>query len=196
MNPEDTRLIQAIEQVTHGGVRLLVTLARRGKALERDDPERAKSLLAAVMTHPLYKGGRLTFDMLEIEDLMLDGPRVESMSTHEVIQVLSTGAHQLGDALKRMGSPEPEGDDHDGARPAIPPIAHGAPGDAPVETTTLPRLSLGPEDEASRTTASSTAEVEDSGGRDSAPELRSSDYLYGYVVLGWLDVAGGITTFH
>ena len=66
VNPGDAQLIQQIQKATQGGSRLLCTLARRGKALERDDPERAAFLLAVLRPHPLYKGGRLAFDMLEI----------------------------------------------------------------------------------------------------------------------------------
>ena len=51
--------------------------------------------------HPLYKGGRLAFDMLEIEDLMLDASTVDSMNTLELNQVLSAGTHNLIAVLRR-----------------------------------------------------------------------------------------------
>jgi len=198
VNPADTYLLQAIQQVTTGGARLLVTLARRGKAIERDDPERAAYLLEAVMTHPLYKGGRLTFDMLEIEDVMLDGPPVELMSRREVTSVLSAHAHDLGDTLRRMGAPGlgdglPVGasaDDADVLDGSVHALTQNAV--ESVEDIALPRLSLGPEDELPRTTTASTAPDADRDALGDEPELQSSDYLYGYVVLGWLDVAGGI----
>ena len=105
MNPKDARLVEQIRQITQGGARLLVTLARRGKGLERNEPLRAAFLLRAVATHPLYKGGRLAFDMLEIEDLMLDGSPVDPMSTREVIQVLGAGVDRLAERLREMGAP-------------------------------------------------------------------------------------------
>ena len=52
----------------------------------------------------------------------------------------------------------------------------------------LPRVSIGPADEVARTANASTARDEGRDRRDSEPELRSSDYLYDYVVLGLLDV--------
>ena len=47
MDPADIQLIGQIQQVTNGAARMLVTLARRGKGIERDDPQRAAFLLAA-----------------------------------------------------------------------------------------------------------------------------------------------------
>jgi hypothetical protein len=70
----DERLLARIEGATLGGRALLCTLARMGSALRRDDPVRAHLLLHAIQSHPFYKGGRLLFDVLELEDLMLDGP--------------------------------------------------------------------------------------------------------------------------
>lgn len=75
MNPTtDERLLARIEGATLGGRALLYTLARMGSALRRDDPIRAHLLLHALQSHPFYKGGRVFFDVLELEDLMLDGP--------------------------------------------------------------------------------------------------------------------------
>lgn len=51
----------------------LCTLARHGVALRRREPERAGALLARVECWPLYKGGQFLFDLMEWEDLMLDG---------------------------------------------------------------------------------------------------------------------------
>ncbi len=54
----------------------------------------------------------------------------------------------------------------------------------PASAAQLPRVSLGPE-----------ADEEDRDTRDTEPELRSSDYLYDYVVIGLLDVIGSIGMF-
>ena len=201
MNPADALLIEQIQQVTQGGTRLLVTLARRGKALEQDDPQRAAFLLAAVGTHPLYKGGRLAFDMLEIEDLMLDGSQVDPMSKRDVIQVLNAGAHHLAETLRQMGCPA-----QGGRMPAEAPTRDadvlGGPvrgraqsADEPAAATLLPRVSLGPAGDMARTANAFAPRDEGRDTRSSEPELRSSDYLYDYVVLGLLDVVGGIRIF-
>lgn len=52
---------------------LLCTLARRGAALRRDAPARARAWTDALCVHPYYKGGQFLFDLLEWEDFMLDG---------------------------------------------------------------------------------------------------------------------------
>jgi hypothetical protein len=48
VNPADKQLIEHIQHATRGGCRLLCTLARCGKALERDEPHRAEFLLARI----------------------------------------------------------------------------------------------------------------------------------------------------
>ena len=100
MNPADAQLIAHIQQVTQGGARLLVTLARRGKALQQDESQRAASLLAGVETHSLYKAGRLAFDMMEIEDLILDGSQLDPMSSQELMLVFRSGIRDLAAILK------------------------------------------------------------------------------------------------
>jgi hypothetical protein len=196
MKPADVQLIEQILQTTKGGSRLLCTLARRGKALERDEPRRAALLLDAVRFHPLYKGGRLTFDMLEIEDLMLDGSPAESMTTSELSQVLSAGARNLVDALRRMGSgPQAVAKPGETIGGEPDPLTRrvGAPlkgTDVPGATTPLPRVSFGPAHGAVAAQTFPASEVGAEAIR-SEPELQSSDYLYDCVVLGFLDLLGG-----
>jgi hypothetical protein len=198
VNPADVQLVQQIQQATLGGSRLLCTLARRGKALERDEPERAEFLIAAVRLHPLYKGGRLAFDMLEIEDLMLDSAPADSMNTFELTQVLSAGARDFFDALRRSGSgaqtgpgPAQTSDGQiDSRRSSVrqDSNATGSPGTA----SGLPRVTFGPAHDAVAAARQSPARDEGPEGDRREPELKSSDYLYDYVVLGFLDVLGGI----
>jgi hypothetical protein len=190
MNPNDAQLVEQIRQITQGGTRLLVSLARRGKGLERNEPLRAAFLLTSVGTHPFYKGGRLAFDMLEIEDLMLDGSPVDPMSAREVIQVLSAGADRLVERLREMGAPAQR------RGPAEADIRDtDAPGSAGRDQAPLPRLRLGPADDAAMTANAFAARDEGTDTRDIEPQLRSSDYLYDYVVLGLLDMAASIMTF-
>ena len=185
MIPDDVRLIERIQQATRGARVLLCTLARRGKALERHQPERAAFLLAALRPHPLYKAGRLAFYMLEIEDLMLDGLAVDPLSDVQLTRMLSAVAgrgHDLADVFLRFGSNGRDGDGApDAARPAFEP-----PGDAPAPTDVLPRLRFGPDPE----DAVNGSPWRDGEGGGAGPELTSSDYLYDLVVLGFLDGLG------
>jgi hypothetical protein len=198
VNPADAQLIHQIAQATLGGSRVLCTLARRGKAMERDEPLRAEFLLASVRLHPLYKGGRLAFDMLEIEDLMLDSSAADSINTSELTQLLSTGAQNLFDALRSLGlgaqtGPAPAQPSHGQTDSRATPVRRSADGtDTPGAGGTLPRVSFGPAPAASVAARHSPARHQDPEGVQSEPQLTSSDYLYDYVVLGFLDVLGGI----
>jgi len=186
MTPEDVRLIERIQQATRGARVLLCTLARRGKALEFRHPERAAFLLDAMRPHPLYKAGRLAFDMLEIEDLMLDGLAVDPLTDFQLTQMLSAVAgrgYDLADVFLRFGSSGRDGDGGpDAPRPAFGPSR----GDATVPTDVLPRLRFGPDP----MDAVDGSPSRDGDAADPGPELTSSEYLYDLVVLGFLDVLG------
>jgi hypothetical protein len=168
VNPADARLIQNIQQAT-GSIRdVLVKLGRRGKALERAQPGRGALLLTAVRPHPLYKAGRLTFDMLEIEDLILEGPLVDPIDQHDLVGTLIAVSGRWLDfasALQRLGSDRKDRDSS--------PLTAETDLPAPL----LPRVHLAPEEAVEATTPD--------------PELTSSDYLYDLVVLGFLDLLGG-----
>jgi hypothetical protein len=188
LNPADASLITHIQRATGGARALLCTLARRGKALEHDQPQRAAFLLAAVRPHPMYKGGRLAFDMLEIEDLMLDAPPLDPLSDDELndaLQALAGAGFDLTELLLRLSPDEKD------SRPRSASIAGNVPAQKRVEvasqTPALPRVSFGPADD-----MGIAAAFGDSGSnpRVSWPELLSSDYLYDFVVLGLLDALG------
>jgi len=194
VNPDDARLIAQIQLTTQGGRKVLCALARRGKALERDEPHRGALLLAAMRSHPLYKGGRLTFDMLEIEDLMLDGPPVGLLSDIQLAQVLTAVAgrgRNLADALLLFGTGEP-----DVGAPAAVPVGESAFSsashfEAPAPSVALlPRVRFGPARDVIAIAKGSSAREGGTEAAESWPELLSSDYLYDYVVLGFLDVLG------
>ncbi|MFI6098136.1 hypothetical protein ACIA8G_21460 [Lentzea sp. NPDC051213] len=77
---------------------VLCTLARRGGYLRETDPLRARHMLDELSRSPLYRGGQFLFDLLELEDFMLDGDVPPSAAT-----VLDDGAlRQLGVALRRL----------------------------------------------------------------------------------------------
>lgn len=69
----DLRLLEAIRVQDQGLRALLCTLARRGVALRRSAPQRARRWLDELSVHPLFKGGQFLFDLLEWEDFMLEG---------------------------------------------------------------------------------------------------------------------------
>jgi hypothetical protein len=168
VDPADARLIRNIQQATTSTREMLVKLGRRGKALERAQPGRGALLLSAVRPHPLYKAGRLAFDMLEIEDLILDGPPVDPINEQDLIGTLiAVGGRWLdfAAALQRLGSGRRVGRSS--------PMAAETDRPGPL----LPRVHLVPDD------------AVDTTGPD--PELISSDYLYDLVVLGFLDLLGG-----
>jgi hypothetical protein len=182
MNSEDVRLIETIQQATQGARVLLCTLGRRGKALELHDPERAAFLLAALRPHPLYKGGRLAFDMLEIEDLMLDGPPVGPLTDFQLTEMLGAvvpRGYGLADMFLRFGANGRDGGPEAPLRASL-----ESRGDSRGRTELLPRLRFGP-DSIDGTDGSPDAVSSPPG---SGPELTSSDYLYDLVVLGFLDV--------
>ncbi|HEV2035150.1 MAG TPA: hypothetical protein VGU71_13290 [Candidatus Dormibacteraeota bacterium] len=168
MSPADARLIQNIQQATKSSREVLVKLGRRGKALERVQPVRAALLLTAVRPHPFYKAGRLAFDMLEMEDLILGGPPVDPINQHDLVGMLIAVAGRWLDfaaALQRLGSDRRNGESA--------PVTAETDRPAPL----LPRVRLGPEEAVEAT--------------EPDPELISSDYLYDFVVLGFLDLLGG-----
>ena len=168
VNPADARLIQNIQQATRSTREMLIKLGRRGKALQRAQPGRGALLLTAVRPHPLYKAGRLAFDMLEIEDLILDGPAVDPIDQHDLVGTLIPVAGRWLDfasALQRLGSGRRDGESS--------PITV----EADWPGFLLPRVHLVPEEAV--------------GATEPAPELTSSDYLYDFVVLGFLDLLGG-----
>jgi hypothetical protein len=70
----DELLLEAVGRGNQWLRALLCTLARRGVALRLAQPERGRRLLDALAPLPLYKGGQFLFDLMEWEDLMVDGP--------------------------------------------------------------------------------------------------------------------------
>ena len=192
VNPADAQLIQQIQKATQGGSRFLCTLARRGKALERDDPERAAFLLAVLRPHPLYKGGRLAFDMLEIEDLMLDALPVDALDDAELAEIfrsLSMRGRTLEDMFLRFVGGRESGVHSQPAREKTDLLGHeNAQAEAPSAAELMPRIRFGPSSDDNSANGSGT------GTHRSDPELLSSDYLYDYVVLGFVHVLSGEKT--
>ena len=105
--------------IGHANLRVrgtLCTLAVYGATMRRDEPERARQLLDALATWPVFKAGQFLFDLMEWEDFMLDGdppplwPRDElAAALDEPRRLLSTpaGAVEAG-AVEAAGHPELE----------------------------------------------------------------------------------------
>jgi hypothetical protein len=171
---------------------LLRTLAVRGKALERAHPERAEFLLAAVRSHPLYKGGRLAFDMLELEDLMLDAPATALLNDAQVAELLNDLAANSRSTIEAiLGFASGAGN---GPAPSTSAAENGgdrvsAAVSARTAGTGLLRVSFGPSSDPMEPAGSSGSQNGPSSP-EPEPQLLPSDYLYDYVVLGFLDKLG------
>ncbi|AIR99560.1 hypothetical protein [Streptomyces glaucescens] len=85
LTPTDHRAFAFLGQVNGSLRQCLCTLARHGAALRRDAPERARLLLDTVRPWPLYKGGQFLFDLMEWEDLMVDGDPPPVMPTERIV---------------------------------------------------------------------------------------------------------------
>jgi hypothetical protein len=85
LTPTDHRAFAFLGQVNTCLRQCLCTLARHGVALRRLDPERARVLLDAVRPWPLYKGGQFLFDLMEWEDLMVDGDPPPLMPAERIV---------------------------------------------------------------------------------------------------------------
>lgn len=81
----DHRAFAFLGQVNSCLRQCLCTLARHGRALRRREPARAAVLLDKVRPWPLYKGGQFLFDLMEWEDLMIDGEPPPLMSAERII---------------------------------------------------------------------------------------------------------------
>ena len=153
----DDKLIAHIQKSNAQVRALLCALARRGKALKQTEPERGQDWLAVSRAHPLYKACRIGFDLLELEDMMLDGPAPTQVDgyfeTHSVQAIV--------DALTRL-------------QRALMDASHAAER-SPMDSA-LGQLAL----HGGTTLA---PEPPPDGGW---PALTSSDYLYDLVVLGVL----------
>ncbi|MDY7023398.1 MAG: hypothetical protein SWJ54_18940 [Cyanobacteriota bacterium] len=100
LNSEDIDKLTAIGKGNKSLRAILCTLARRGLAFRQSHPERAKAILEALSTYPLYKGGQFLFDLMEWEDFMLDGTPPEIVP----LDFLGTLPESLSNLFKALGN--------------------------------------------------------------------------------------------
>lgn len=109
LKPADIELIRRIRGTTVALSSLLCAFARRGKALFQDEPARADALLAAIRPHPLYRAGRIQFDLLELDEIMIDGTRLPlGLDERELIRAMTRVLERIEQTLQETGgSPAP-----------------------------------------------------------------------------------------
>ena len=81
LQQEDIAVLESLQSGSQWLRAVLSTLARRGIDFRQKHPTRAKLILDALSTSPFYKSGQFLFDLLEMEDFMLDGPPPEIIPT-------------------------------------------------------------------------------------------------------------------
>lgn len=72
-HPDDRTQLEAIQRANVRVRAFACTLARRGVAFREADAPRSRALLDVLSTWPAYRAGQLLFDLLELEDFMVDG---------------------------------------------------------------------------------------------------------------------------
>lgn len=198
----------------------LCTLARHGVALRRADPERARLLLDTVRPWPFYKGGQFLFDLMEWEDLMVDGDPPPLMPAERIVAAFTLPVQWIAAATAETPT----------AANLIPGQRTAAALDFPLRllaTTArtaflgaaqdLTHLLTSPADKAAgQDSAQTTDQATDQDATDDVPEpdtLPESDgqdtlaggelppleggfYLYEDIVLGALDVLGPVLADH
>ncbi|MFI1367280.1 hypothetical protein [Streptomyces griseochromogenes] len=185
----------------------LCTLARHGVALRRREPERARVLLDTVRPWPLYKGGQFLFDLMEWEDLMIDGEPPPLMSRERIVsacvlpvQWLAAATAQAPTAAKLIpGQRTANALDLplrllvSTARTAL----QGAAQDL-TDLLSTPAPHVGPDDTGHGTTSDAAADdaADDERTDDEPPPLEAGFYLYEDVTLGALVVLGPLLADH
>ncbi|MEU4449183.1 hypothetical protein AB0K14_28465 [Actinosynnema sp. NPDC050801] len=161
---------------------VLCTLARRGVAVRRDDPRRARQILDALAPWPFYKGGQFLFDLLEWEDFMIDGEPPPVVSRAELVALLDLPMRWVDTAVAAVDAHVPGPLRQIGANPQLRWLAATAQSTLHGVVRGLTEVLAPPPG----------TPGSDGGAADEAlPPLEGGFYLYEDVVLGLFDLVGG-----
>ncbi|UXY31894.1 hypothetical protein [Streptomyces sp. HUAS TT20] len=204
--PTDYRAFAFLGQVNSCLRQCLCTLARHGVALRRREPERSRVLLDTVRPWPLYKGGQFLFDLMEWEDLMVDGEPPPLMSAERIVSACTLPVQWLAAATAEAPT----------AAKMIPGQRTAAALDLPLRLlATTARAALqgaandltdllgtpaaqGEADDDTQydTAAEADADADAEGTEAEPPPLEAGFYLYEDIILGALVVLGPLLAEH
>nr|WSY54156.1 hypothetical protein OG999_31220 [Streptomyces sp. NBC_00886] len=205
LKPTDHRAFAFLDQVNSRVRQRLCTLARHGVALRLREPARARLLLDTVRPWPLYKGGQFLFDLMEWEDLMIDGDPPPLEPLERIISACILPVQWL--AATTAEDPA--------ATKVIPGRRTAAALDLPVRLlaataraafqgaaedltdllgTPAPQDEI--DDDTGQVTAPGTDAEDAEDGDDELPPLEAGFYLYEDVILGALVVLGPLLAGH
>jgi hypothetical protein len=201
LTPTDHRALGFLAQVNDCLRQCLCTLARHGVALRRRDPERARVLLDTFRPWPLYKGGQFLFDLMEWEDLMVDGAPPPLMSAEQIVSACTMPVQWLAAAAKTPAATRYVPGQRTAAALDLPlrllaATARTAVLGAAQDLTDLlgaPTTQAETDDD----TADTTAPEPNAEGTDAElPPLEAGFYLYEDIALGILAVLGPLLADH
>ncbi|MET7683038.1 hypothetical protein [Streptomyces sp. NPDC005423] len=201
--PTDHRALAFLGQVNSSTRQWLCTLARHGVALRRNDAERARAVLDTVRPWPFYKGGQFLFDLMEWEDLMVDGDPPPPMPAERVRSACAVPVQWLAAATAQPPT----------ATEQMPGQRTAAALDLPLRllAATARTTVLGAAHDLTDLfgTSATRAETDDGSGREATapesdaegadpelPPLEAGFYLYEDVVLGAFAVLGPLLADH
>lgn len=205
LTPTDHRAFAFLGQVNRCLRQRLCTLARHGVALRLREPARARLLLDAVRPWPLYKGGQFLFDLMEWEDLMVDGDPPPLVTAERIVSACTLPVQWLAAATAEAPTTmNPIPGQRTAAALDLPlrllaTTARAAFQGAAEDLTDL-LGSPAPQDETDDTdddTGRATApDADTDGSDDELPPLEAGFYLYEDIILGALVVLGPLLADH
>ncbi|MEU4805054.1 hypothetical protein [Actinosynnema sp. NPDC023587] len=183
---EQDRAVLRLVRRTNDRLReLLCTLARRGVALRRATPDRARCILDALAPWPFYKGGQFLFDLLEWEDLMIDGPPPAVLTRADLDELLTLPVRWLLATVEAAEAPAPLRRTTAALNLPVRLLATTARSFVQSALRDFEQVLSPPQE-----TAPDDHLADHATDQDPLPELQSGFYLYEDVVLGLFDLVG------
>ena len=116
LHPDDRALLGALTRGNSWMRAILCTLARRGVQFRQASPGRAEQVLESLSTWPPYRAGQFAFDLLEVEDFMLDGEEpplvpiaLDAADLHRIAAALRSFQSRLDARLAREPATDARG---------------------------------------------------------------------------------------